>query len=66
MYLLPGELHTAVAGTPFERAVGLYGTGGTIAVIGKTIRGDLETRDQRLFHRGGRCSSSSSTIHGAG
>ncbi len=53
MYLLPGELHTAVAGTPFERVVGLYGTRGAVAIIRKTIRGDVVARDQRFFHRGG-------------
>jgi hypothetical protein len=51
--LLTRELHTAVAGTSFERVVGLYGTRGTVAIIGKTIRGDVITRDQSLFHRGG-------------
>ncbi len=51
--LLTCELHTAITGTPFERVVGLYGTRGTVAVIGKTIRGDAITRDQSLFHRSG-------------
>lgn len=50
---LTGELHAPVAGAPFERVVGLYGARGTIAIIGKTIGGDVKTSDQGLFHGGG-------------
>jgi len=50
MYLLPCELHAAVTRPTLERVVGLYGARGTVAIIGKTIRGDVETRDQRFFH----------------